>query len=89
MNNTNRYLVHVKLGADEFDLKMPLTPEQLSVVRSDYKIDTAELGFANWETLSDYVYDYLSNDPLLFYDLKDMLQEFSVFATMDNFEPIS
>lgn len=42
-NKTNRYLVHVELGAEEFDLTMPLTPEQLSVVRHDYEVDTEEL----------------------------------------------
>lgn len=86
-NKTNRYLVHVELGAEEFDLTMPLTPEQLSVVRHDYEVDTEELWFANWERLSGYVNDYLQDNPL-YYDLKDMLHEYSVFATMDNFEPI-
>ena len=87
MNKKNRYLVHVKLGADEFDLKMPLSPAQYTLVHHDYAIDMDELGFANWETLSEYVKEYLLDNPQ-FYDLKDMLREFSVFATMDSFNPL-
>ena len=47
-----------------------------------------KLGFANWETLSEYVEEYLLDNPQ-FYDLKDMLRESYVFATMDNFDSIS
>ena len=86
MISKGKYKVHIELGAEEFDIEMPLTEEQLAIVKHEYDVDTEELGFCNWETLSDYVTEYLQ-DNTLYFDLKDALREGSVFAIMKSFEP--